>query len=97
MNEVFLIGKIICEVEYKFMLEKNKTAKAILKLELIDKTEIYAVAYNEIADLCYSNFRRGNIVIIYGKITNNTIEIKDIEIDGTFSHFFTLDIITFLS
>ena len=31
MNEVFLIGKIIEKVEYKFMLEKNKTAKAKIK------------------------------------------------------------------
>ena len=43
MNEVFLIGKVIEDIEYKFMLEKNKTAKAILKLKLLDKTDIKAI------------------------------------------------------
>ena len=33
MNVVFLIGELIKEIEYKFMLEKNKTAKAILNLK----------------------------------------------------------------
>ena len=28
MNEVFLIGKVIEDIEYKFMLKKRKNAKA---------------------------------------------------------------------
>ena len=52
MNVVLLIGKLIKDVEYKFMLERNKSAKAILYLKLLDKTEIKVAGYNEIADFC---------------------------------------------
>ena len=79
MNAVFLIGKLIKDVEYKFMLERNKTAKAILYLKLLDKTEIKVVGYNEIADFCLRNLEIKDIVIIYGKIEENIVKIIDIE------------------
>ena len=79
MNEIFLIGKIINGVEYKFMVEKNKTAKSILKIELLDKTKVEAIAYNEIADFCFRNLNIQDTVIIYAKINKNIIEIIEIE------------------
>ena len=79
MNAVFLIGKLIKDVEYKFMLERNKSAKAILYLKLLDKTEIKVAGYNEIADFCLRNLEIKDIVIIYGKIEENIVKIIDIE------------------
>ena len=79
MNVVFLIGELIKEIEYKFMLEKNKTAKAILNLKLLDKTEIKVAGYNEIADFCLRNLEIKDIVIIYGQIKENIVQIIDIE------------------
>ena len=79
MNVVFLIGELIKEIEYKFMLEKNKTAKAILNLKLLDKTEIKVEAYNEIADFCLRNLKIKDIALIYGKIEENIVKIIDIE------------------
>ena len=36
MNEVFLIGKVIEDIEYKFMIKKRKNAKAkIVMLQLM--------------------------------------------------------------
>ena len=79
MNVVFLIGELIKGIEYKFMLEKNKTAKAILNLKLLDKTEIKVEGYNEIADFCLINLKIKDIVLIYGKIEENIVKIIDIE------------------
>ncbi len=79
MNEVFLIGKVIEKVDYKFMLEKNKTAKARMKLELLDKTKLEVIAYNDIADFCLSNLKIEDEVIIYGNLEENIVKINDIE------------------
>ncbi len=87
MNEVFLIGKIISKIEYRFMMEKNKTARVEFRIKLLDMTEIELIGYNEIADFCFSKLGEKDCVIIYGCISNNKIEIKRIEVFGTFSHF----------
>ena len=55
MNEVFIIGKVICEVKYKFILEKHNNAKAVISMELLDKTNLEVIAYNEIADYVFRN------------------------------------------
>ena len=79
MNAVFVIGNLTKNVEYKFMLEKNKTAKVIINLKLADKTEIKVADYNEIADFCVRNLKAKDRVIIYGEIKENNVEIKDVE------------------
>lgn len=79
MNEVFLIGRVIEDIEYKFMLEKNKTAKAILKLKLLDKTYVKTIGYNDIADFCLRCLKIKDTVIIYGELEDNNINIIDIE------------------
>ena len=68
MNEVFIIGKVICEVKYKFILEKRNNAKAVISLELLDKTKIEVIAYNEIADYAFKNLDKNELVFINGKI-----------------------------
>ena len=68
MNEVFIIGKVICEVKYKFILEKHNNAKAVISLELLDKTKIEVIAYNEIADYAFKNLDKNELVFINGKI-----------------------------
>ena len=80
MNEVFLIGKVIKEVEYRFMLEKGKNAKAEIKLELLDKTQLKVIAYNEEADYTMQNIRKNDDVFIYGIIKETEVVIKNIYI-----------------
>ena len=80
MNEVFLIGKVIKEIEYRFMLEKGKNAKAEIKLELLDKTQLKVIAYNEEADYTIQNIRENDIVFIYGMIKETELIIKNIHI-----------------
>lgn len=80
MNEVFLIGKIIKEIEYKFMLEKGKHAKAIVYLELLDKTQLKVIAYNEEADYTMQNIRKNDDIFIYGMIKETEVVVKNIYI-----------------
>ncbi len=78
MNEVFLIGKVIEDIEYKFMLKKRKNAKAKIELKLIDETKVEVVAYNEQADYTLQNIKIRNNVFVYGKLQNNEIVINKI-------------------
>ena len=40
MNEVFIIGKLIEDVEYKFMLQKRKNSKSNIKTRIIRQNKI---------------------------------------------------------
>lgn len=76
MNEVFLMGKVIKEIEYRFMLEKGKNAKAEIKLELLDKTQLKVIAYNEEADYTMQHIRKNDDIFIYGIIKETEVVIK---------------------
>lgn len=79
MNEIFLIGKIIENVKYKFMVEKHKDAKAIINLELLDKTKIEIIAYNEQADYALRNLKVNNTIFVYAKLLNNKIQAIELK------------------
>ena len=74
MNEVFLIGKVIEDIEYKFMLKKRKNAKAKIELKLIDETKVEVVAYNEQADYTLQNIKirqtkiRSSVILVWDSI-----------------------------
>ena len=78
MDEVFLRGKVIEDIECKFMLKKRKNAKAKIELKLIDETKVEVVAYNEQADYTLQNIKIRNNVFVYGKLQNNEIVINKI-------------------
>lgn len=87
MNECFLIGKIISNIEYKFIYKNSKanknTAIAYFDIELSNKSIVKVKAFNEIADYCYKNLENNNkkqsIVLINGRIeTNGNINILNI-------------------
>ena len=40
MNEVFLIGKVLTDVEFKFMINSKRIAKARFKIKAIIDNEI---------------------------------------------------------
>lgn len=72
MNEVFLIGKIITNIEFKFIINSKKR-KSIVKFEIesLNKQIIRIIAYNEMADLCYRKLHMGDNVFIIGKLNND--------------------------
>lgn len=54
MNEVFLIGKIINDIEFKFIINYKNISIAMFNIKTSDKQIIKIKAYNELADYCYS-------------------------------------------
>ena len=86
MNICFLIGKIISDVKFDFVIGNNKYFKnekisvVRFKVELIDGNIINVIGYNYIADFCYQKLEKGNIVNILGKLNSKMeIEIKEFE------------------
>ncbi len=80
MNLCFLIGKIISDIEFEFVLNSRDISIVRFKIELTNKSVIRAKAYNEMADWCYQNLIKNNAVTIYGEIDNKMeIIISEIE------------------
>ena len=73
MNEVFLIGKIISNIEFKFIINSKNKAIACFEIETNDKQIVRIQAYNQLADFVYSKF-------INGYIENNVVKAKCINI-----------------
>ena len=69
-QKCFFIGKIISNIEFKFILNSKNISIAIFEIELENKSTIKAKGFSEIADKCYSKFNKGNVVAIQGEITS---------------------------
>ena len=78
MNEVFLIGNIVNEIEFKFIINSKNISIAMFNIETDDKQVIKIKAYNELADYCYSKLKTNQRVFIYGEISENNIIVKKI-------------------
>ena len=80
MNEVFLIGKVITDIKFDFIINsKIHISIANFSVETLNKQEISIVAYDDMADFCYSKFNKDDMVVINGKIRNEIIEIYNTE------------------
>ena len=78
MNVVFLIGNIVNEIEFKFIINSKNISIAMFNIETDDKQVIKIKAYNELADYCYSKLEKSKRVFIYGKIAENNVIVKAI-------------------
>ena len=64
MNICFFIGKIISDIDFKFIVNNRKyNSIVIFQIELNNKSIITLKGYNEIADFCYRNLEKNNIII----------------------------------
>ena len=80
MNEVFLIGKIISNIEFKFIINSKNKAIACFEIETADKQIVKVQAYNEIADFAYSKLNTNDKVFINGYIEANVVKVKCINV-----------------
>ena len=76
MNEVFLIGKIITEIEFKFIINSKNISIARFKIKTLDKQIIQIKAYNEIADYVYSKFNKNDFIVIEGILEEDCVTIS---------------------
>ena len=80
MNQVFILGKIISDIEFKFIIKNKNKAIVIFKVKLLDDTIVTVEAYNEKADYCYSKLNKNDVIYIQGYINSKMqIIVKDIE------------------
>ena len=80
MNIVFIQGKVISDIEFKFIINNKNKAIAIFEVELLNKSIMKIKAYNELADYCYSKWNKGNIIFVEGYLNSNMeIIIEKIE------------------
>ena len=80
MNEVFIIGKIKTEIEFKFIINNQKYfSKVKFKIQTQDKQELKVVGYNNIADYILRNLKKKDKIFINGRLnTNMEIEMKEL-------------------
>ena len=74
LNIIFTQGKIISDVEFKFIIKSKNISVSIFKLQLINNSIVTIKSYNELADYCYSKLNKEDIVLIEGKL-NSKLEI----------------------
>ena len=88
MNICSLIGKIISDIDFKFIVNNKKYYSiAIFQIELNNKSIITVKGYNDIADFCYRKLNKYNNILIKGNI-NNKFEVNIEEINKeTFANF----------
>ena len=80
MNEVFLIGKIISNIEFKFIINSKNKAIACFEIETADKQIVRVQTYNKTADFAYSKLNTNDKVFINGYIETNVVKAKCINI-----------------
>ena len=81
MNMCFLIGRIVSEIQFEFILNSKRNSIAIFKLKLSNESIIEIQAYNEMADYCFRNLERGDKIFIYGSIKRHIVLLKEIIIN----------------
>ena len=80
MNICFLIGKIISDVKFDFVLgngkyfSKEKVTIVRFKVELLDGNVACVIGYNKIAEECYRKLEKGKMINIIGKL-NTKMEV----------------------
>lgn len=81
MNEIFIIGKVVSKIEFKFIVNSKKYFSKI-EFEIELNNQIFKVkGYNNIADYCYRRLKKNDNVFINGKIEGNIIiNIKNIQV-----------------
>ena len=74
MNLVYIQGKVVSKIDFKFIINSKNISIAISKVELSNKSVVKVKAYNEMADYCYRKLSEGREVIIEGRL-NTKLEV----------------------
>ena len=74
MNLVYIQGKVVSKIDFKFIIYSKNISVAIFKVELRNKSVVKVKAYNEMADYCYRKLNEGREIIIEGRL-NTKLEV----------------------
>ena len=79
MNICFFRGKIISDINFKFIINSKNISISIFASELENGSVVICKGYDEIADIGYQYLEKDDYVYIYGFIkSNGEIEIEKI-------------------
>lgn len=79
MNICFLFGEINSDIKFEFLLNQKKHISIASCFVLSqDEIEIKICAYDELADILYSKYEKGCLLLIEGNITNDYVEVNRI-------------------
>lgn len=82
MNVCIVIGKLIEEVDFKFIYNNKSLSIANSRIQLIDGNQVEIFGLDEKADYMYSNLNKNDIILVSGKLVNerknNKIKIESI-------------------
>lgn len=77
MNEVFLIGKVISNVTFEFMINYKHISIARFNIKSMNGQIINVIAYDNLADFVYSKVNLNNLVFIYGYLNQKGVVVKE--------------------
>ena len=78
MNEIFLIGEIVSEIKFDFIINNKEKSIARFFIKTIDNQDVEVRAYSKLADFSYSKLEIGKFIFLYGKLRKNFIVPKSI-------------------
>ena len=77
MNEVFLIGKVVSNINFYFMINSKNISIACFKIETLDGQVVDIKVYDSLADIVYSKIKLGDLVFVYGCLNNKCVIGKE--------------------
>ena len=80
MNKIYLIGEIITNIDFKFIINSKNKAIACFEIKTADKQIVRIQAYNQLADFAYSKLNTNDKVFINGYIEDNVVKVKNINV-----------------
>ena len=79
MNLCFLLGKVISNIIYEFLIGQKETSIAIFSIELKNGSQIVVKGYDEIADYCYQRLKKDDKIWVKGSLLGNgEVKIEEI-------------------
>lgn len=81
MNICILMGKIVENIEFKFIYNDKRISVAYTTIMLLNKSKVKIKGYTEKADEMYRKLRFGDVIVAEGKLnTKMEVEIEKITI-----------------
>ena len=80
MNEVFLIGKIVTDINFDFIINSKHCGLATFKIETLNRQVIQINAYDKIADDVYRKLKIEDSIFIHGRLGKNRVTATKIKI-----------------
>ena len=81
MNLCFIIGKIISEIKYDFIIDSKNISIIRFKVKILEGSIINVIGYDNIADFCYRKLNIGDNIFLEAILnTKGDVKINKIEI-----------------